>query len=418
MNRWFRLAAAAIAMIMIANLQYSWTLFVKPLIGANHWKLSDVQLAFSLFIAAETWFMSCCGWPIDRLGPRAFVTIAGLLCGGGWVALGRVHSLSTLYFFYTVAGIGAAMVYCGSVGIGLKWFPDKRGLAAGIITAAFGAGAAPFIPIIAHLLKVADYRTAFLYTGIAQGLLIVCAAQFLKNPARDAMHPPVKAKANVAVRSHGEQFNSLEMLRTPQFYVLYLMMLMMGVGGLMVTAQAAPLADSFKISRAALTFALTLNPLANGASRLFWGWVSDHLGRERTMLIAFLLQSVCLASVIVVGRSSDTAFIVCLALVFFTWGEIYALFPPAAADFFGSRNVSSNYAFLYSTKGVAALIGVSASAFLFERTGSWTAVFYGSAVLALCSGLMAIGLRKMPLPRKAPATTPAVSEATASGMGR
>ena len=399
MNRWFRLAAAIVAMMMIANLQYSWTLFVKPLIAANHWKLSDVQWAFTFFIAAETWFMPCTGWLVDKLGPRAFVTFAGLLCGGGWAMLGWVHSLSALYFFYTVAGLGAAMVYCGSVGIGLKWFPDKRGLAAGMITAAFGSGAALFIPFIAHILRVANYSTAFLYTGIVEGLLIVCAAQFLQNPAPGAI-APVKTAAKVAVRSGAEQFNSLEMLRTPQFYVLYVMMLMMGIGGLMVTAQAAQVADSFKISRAALTFALTLNPIANGVSRLSWGWVSDHLGRERTMLIAFLIQSACLASVMTVGRSSDTAFIVCLALVFFSWGEVYALFPPAVADYFGSRNVSSNYGFMYSTKGVASIVGGGIAALIFEKTGSWSAVFYGSAILALCSALIAVGLKRMPLPRK------------------
>lgn len=399
MNRWFRLAAAVTAMVMIANLQYSWTLFVKPLIAANHWKLSEVQWAFTFFIAAETWFMPCTGWMVDKIGPRLYVTIAGLLCGLGWITLGWVHSLPALYFFYTVAGLGAAMVYCGSVGIGIKWFPDKRGLAAGLITAGFGSGAALFIPIIAHILRVANYTTAFLYTGIVQGSLIVVAAQFLKDPAPGEA-PAAKPAAKVTVRNQTESFNSLEMLRTPQFYVLYMMMLMMGIGGLMVTAQVAPLADSFKISRAALTFALTLNPIANGASRLSWGWVSDHLGRERTMMIAFLIQAVCLASVMTLGRSSETAFIVCLALVYFTWGEVYALFPPAVADFFGTRNVSSNYGFLYSTKGVASIVGGGIAALIFERTGSWSAVFYGSAVMALCAALMAIGLRKMPLPHR------------------
>ncbi|HLJ47764.1 MAG TPA: oxalate/formate MFS antiporter [Bryobacteraceae bacterium] len=399
MNRWFRLAAAVVAMIMIANLQYAWTLFVKPMIAAHHWKLSDVQWAFTFFIAAETWFMPCSGWLIDKLGPRMFVSIAGLLCGSGWAMLGRINSLPELYFFYTMAGVGAALVYCGSVGVGLKWFPDKRGLAAGLITAAFGSGTALFIPVIAHILKVSDYRAAFLYTGMAQGLLIVCAAQFLKNPATIQIAPK-KVAAKVKVRSHEEHFNSIEMLRTPHFYVLYLMMLMMGIGGLMVTAQVAPLADSLKIGAPALTFALTLNPIANGVSRLFWGWVSDHLGRERTMVIAFFIQSACLANVMLLGRTSDTAFIVCLALVFFSWGEVYALFPPAVADFFGSRNVSSNYGFMYSTKGVASIVGGGVAALIFERTGSWSAVFYGSAVLAFCSACMAIGLMRMPLPKK------------------
>ena len=410
MNRWVRLAAAVVGMIMIANLQYSWTLFVKPLIAANHWKLSDVQWAFTFFIAAETWFMSCCGWPIDKLGPRAFVTIAGVMCGVGWAALGWVHSLSALYALYTLAGLGAAMVYCGSVGIGLKWFPDKRGLAAGLITAAFGSGAALFIPIISHLLRVSNYSTAFLYTGIAQGSLIIVAAQFLKNPAPGEA-PAAKTSPRVSKRTQTDSFNSLEMLQTPHFYILYMAMLMMGIGGLMVTAQVAPLADTFKISRVALTLALTVNPLCNGASRLFWGWSSDHLGRERSMIIAFLIQAACLASVMTLGRSSDTAFIVCLALVYFSWGEVYSLFPPAVADFFGPGHISSNYGFMYSTKGVASIVGGGIAAIIFERTGSWSAVFYGSAVLALFSALLVKGLMKMPLPRKTPVRVMVASEA-------
>src|ERR1700680_1851195 len=126
MNRWIRLSAAVVAMMMIANLQYAWTLFVKPIIGATHWKLSDVQWGFTLFIAFETWIMPCSGWLIDRLGPRLFLSVARLLCGVGWAALGQVNSLAGLYTFYSLAGIGAALVYCGSTGIGLKWFPDKR----------------------------------------------------------------------------------------------------------------------------------------------------------------------------------------------------------------------------------------------------------------------------------------------------
>ncbi len=400
MNRWYRLAAAMIAMMMIANLQYAWSLFVKPLISANHWKLSEVQWAFTFFIAAETWFMPCTGWMVGKIGVRRFVTIAGLFCGIGWTTLGWVHSLSALYSFYTLAGLGAAMVYCGSVGIGIKWFPDKRGLAAGLITASFGGGAAFFVAMIAHVIQGAGYRTAFLYTGIGQGLVIMLAAQFLKDPT-PGMVPAPKPSAKVKTRTQ-EQFNSMEMLATPQFYVLYAMMLMMGVGGLMVTAQLAPLADSFKISRAALTLAVTMNPIANGISRLSWGWVSDHLGRTNSMIIAFLLQTICLASVMSFGRNSDTAFVVSMALVIFTWGEIYSLFPSASADFFGASNVSSNYGFLYSSKGVASIVGGGIAALIFEKTGSWSAVFYGSAVLALCSMLLAIGLTKMPLPRKAP----------------
>ena len=410
MSRWFRLASAVVAMIMIGNLQYSWTLFVKPLIAAHHWKLSDVQWAFTFFIACQTWFMPCAGWLIDRLGPRIFMTVAGLLCGGGWAALGNVTSLQALYALYAAAGVGASLVYCGSMGVALKWFPDKRGLAAGVTAAAFGSGTAIFVPIIAHILRVSDYRTAFLYTGLGQGLLIMCAAQLLRNPAPgEAASATLAAKTRV--RRQHEDFTPPEMLRTPHFYVLYVMMLMMGIGGLLVTAQLAPLADSFKVSATALTVALAMNPIANGVSRLSWGWVSDHLGRERTMLVAFLIQSVTLLSVPLLGRGSDTSFIVCMALVYFSWGEVYVLFPSAAADLFGSRNASANYGFLYSTKGVASIVGGGLAALLFEKTGSWDVVFYGGAALALCSTLMSVGLIKMPLPRKVQAEAPAAAEA-------
>lgn len=409
MNRWFRLASAAVAMIMIANLQYAWTLFVKPLIAAHHWKLSEVQWAFTFFIACQTWFMPAAGWLIDRVGPRKFMTFAGLLCGVGWAALGHVNTLPQLYAFYAAAGIGAALVYCGSMGVALKWFPDKRGLAAGVSAAAFGSGTALFVPLIAGILRDSDYRTAFLYTGVGQGLLIMCAAQFLRNPEPGDVLPAAKARARV--RSHGEDFTSAQMMRTPHFYLLYIMMLLMGIGGLMVTAQLAPLADSFKVSAAALTIALSMNPIANGCSRLFWGWASDHLGRERAMIIAFLLQSVALVSVPHFGRASDTAFIVSLALVYLTWGEIYVLFPSLAADLFGARNASANYGFLYSTKGVASIVGGGLAAMLFEKIGSWDVVFYGSAALALISMVMAIGVSRMPLPR----TTQAVDYAPVDG---
>ncbi len=399
MNRWVRLVAAVIAMIQIANLQYAWTLFVQPIRDAHHWVLSDVQLGLTIFIALETWAMPLTGWLIDRHGARLLMSVAGLMCGVGWAGLGTAQSLTALYLLYALAGLGAAIVYCGSIGVALKWFPDRRGLAAGVIAAGFGSGSALSVPVISHLLKVQDYSVAFLYTGVAQGLLILLAAQFLGGTGvavRVAPKPAQKAK----VRSQAHDFNSAEMLRTPHFYVLYAMMLMMGIGGLLATAQVAPVARTFGIASGVVTLSVTLNSIANGSGRFFWGWVSDHVGRERTMLIAFLLQSIALVSVISVGQRSATLFVASMAMVFFTWGEVYVLFPSALGDFFGSRYASSNYGFLYSTKGVASIIGGWLAAKLFESTGSWGPVFYGSAVLALCSALMALSLRKMPLPAK------------------
>ncbi len=415
MNRWVRLIASVIAMIMIANLQYSWALFVKPIMGATGWKLSQVQFGFTLFILFETWAMPLSGWFMDKFGPRIFMSVSAVLCGVGWAGLGKATTLTQLYTLYSIAGLGAAMIYCGSTTVGLKWFPDKLGLSSGLIAAGFGSGAALFIPIMAYVIRVEDYRAAFLYTGIAIGLIIFCAAQFLINP--DPNDPQIagkKTSSRFKLRSHAEQFTSFEMLQTPQFYVLYAMMLMMGIGGLMATAQVSSVADTLGINKVVLTIALTINPLANGSGRIFWGWISDHIGRERTMIIAFLLQALALVSVLKLGYHSPLGFIVCLAMVFFTWGEIYSLFPAASADFFGGRNASSNYSILYSSKGMASILAIWLAALLFEKTGTWTVVFYGSAGLALLAGLMAFGLIAMPLPSKRGQESPAVAAAIKS----
>jgi MFS transporter, OFA family, oxalate/formate antiporter len=403
-NRWLQLSASLVAMIMIANLQYAWTLFVEPIRQSTGWKLSEVQWGFTLFIIFETWVMPLEGWLIDRMGPRIFTTVAGVLCGFGWSALAIATERWQLYLFYAIAGVGAAFVYSGSIASALKWFPDRRGLAAGIIAGGFGSGSALFIPIIASMIRTSGYRTAFLVTGIAQGLVIILVAQVLRHPGPEfASSRAASKKPAPRVRRTSEQFSSAEMLRTPHFYLLYAMFVMMATGGLLVTAQAGPVATEWHITRTALTAALALDRISNGASRVFWGSVSDRMGRENTMSVAFLLQAACLASVLWVGRTSGTMFTVTLILTFFTYGEIFSLFPSVAGDYFGARNASSNYSFLYTAKGVASIIGGGLAALLFENFGSWSAAFYGTAALALISAALALLLRRIPLPRKQPA---------------
>ncbi len=401
-NRWVQLVGSLIAMIMIANLQYGWTLFVQPLQQAHAWKLSGIQLGFTLYILCQTWVMPLEGWLIDRMGPRWFITIAGVLCGCGWVALGYVKTLTGLYAYYSLAGVGAAFVYSGSIAAAVKWFPDRRGLASGIIAGGYGCGAALFIPVLAYLIRQYDYRAAFTFSGILQGVVIILVAQVLRNPDEEFRKAHAgRGTVSFQSRRTTEIFNTGEMLRTPHFYVLYTMFVMMAYGGLLVTAQAAPVARAWHISSAALTLALTLNPIANGASRVFWGWVSDRVGRETTMMIAFFLQSCCLLSIVLVGRLSGVLFTVTLVLTYFTWGEAFSLFPPATADFFGAKHATSNYAFMYTAKGVASIIAGYLSAQTFERFGSWSLPFYCAAVLALLSSVMALGLRSASLPRKA-----------------
>lgn len=407
-NRWFQLVASLIAMIMIANLQYSWTLFVEPMRAATGWKLSDIQWAFTLFILFQTWVQPAQGVLIDRMGPRVFTTVAGALCGIGWTGLGLVTTLPMLYTLYVIAGIGAALIYGGCIGSALKWFTKQRGFAAGLIAAGFGGGTALFIPFIASMIKSNGYRTAFIYTGILQGLVILIVAQFLRHPAPVAS-PSVKTSGAVGVVGQ-HQFTTSEMLRTPQFYVLYASFIMMATGGLLVTANAGSMAKAWGIPTAALAAATSLNALANGGSRIFWGWVSDRTGRELAMTVAFLLQALCLVLVLTIGRLSGTLFTITLVLTFFTWGEVFSLFPSVVGDYYGAKCATANYGVMYSAKGVASIIGGGLAALLYERFGTWAACFYGSAVLALMAAGLVFGLRAAAAANRAPMAVPATAK--------
>jgi OFA family oxalate/formate antiporter-like MFS transporter len=388
-NRWFQLSAYLTAMIMIANFQYAWTLFVSPIQRGNGWTLSAVQWAFTLFILCQTWVQPLSGRLIDRLGPRVLFTLAGLLCGAGWAGMGMISSLRVLYLLYAMAGVGSAIVYGGSIGSALKWFVDRRGLATGIIASGFGGGAALFVPIISRIIASSGYRNAFIWTGLFQGTIIILVAQFVR-------HPPEQARPAVAVKTTSAPGVSLspgEMLRVPRFYLLYLIFVMMATGGLVLTAQAGPIARSWGISVWALTLTTALGPIANTMSRVSFGWLSDRIGRELSMGIGFLMNAVCLTLVGTIGHVSDLAFIVTMLLAFFTWGEMYSLFPSTLGDYFGSRYASSNYGILYTGKGVASIIGGGVAAILFEKFGSWSAVFGGGAVMALIAGVLALQLR-------------------------
>jgi len=401
MNRWARLWSAFVGMVMIGNLQYAWTLFAQPMVKAHaeqHWKLSDVSWGFSLFIAVGTWAMPFVATFIDKIGPRPLMAISGVLCAIGWGSLGHVQSLPEFYALYGLAGAGVACVYACGVAMAVKWFPDRRGMASGIITAGYGMGAAAFNPLFDRLIRTIGYSDTFLWTGITHGALILLSGLVLVNPP--AGYKVAVAAVKAKVRRHDLEFNSWEMLSTPQFYFLFIAMLSIGIGGLMVTAQLKPVATDFKIGAAAVTIALILTPLANGSSRILWGWISEYLGRERTMFTAFLLQAIFLLAATTLGRTGDVMFVTLMVLVFLTWGELYALFPAVLGDIYGARNSAQNYSFLYSAKGFASLIGGGIAATLFEKTGTWDYAFYGSAALALVSAMMALFVRRIPLPQK------------------
>ncbi len=400
-KRWIQFASAVVSMIMIANLQYAWTLFIGP-IQKSHpdWSLKALGFAFTTFIFLETWITPVEGWLIDRLGPRLFLTVGGVLVGAGWTGMGYAQGLTQFYVLYGMAGVGAAFVYSGSIATALKWFPDMRGTVSGFITAGFGAGSFLFIPtIIAPLLARSGYQTTFLYTGIGQGLLIIIAAQVLHNPGPDFhVSPAAKKPVSARIRRNQQQFNSLQMMATPHFWVLYVAFVLTSIGGLMITAQASPVGKSLKIAAWAIVWAVSWSRLANGIGRIAWGAFSDLVGREMAMVIPFLLQALSLVGMLTLGRLSSGWFIAMMMAVFFTWGSMFALFPAIVGDYFGASNATSNYGFLYTAKGVASIGGGGIAAWLFTRYGSWNIPVYWTAALTVVSAALILVLRSMPLP--------------------
>jgi MFS transporter, OFA family, oxalate/formate antiporter len=396
--RWGQLAVGIVGMVAIANLQYGWTLFVNPIDSKFHWGKAAIQAAFTLFVLAETWLVPFEGYLVDRFGPRWLVAIGGLLVGAAWWINAGAGSLAMLYMGGLVGGVGAGIVYGTSVGNALKWFPDHRGLAAGLTAAAFGAGSALTIVPIASMINNSGYEATFVFFGIGQGLVVILCALFLRAPRKGEVPDVAKAK----VQQSSRDFTPAEMLKTPAFWLLYVMMTMLAMGGLMATAQLGPIAGDFKVAKvpvsllgitmAALPFALSLDRILNGLTRPFFGWVSDHIGRENTMFIAFGLEGVGILLLISFAHV-PVLFVVFSGLVFFAWGEIYSLFPAMSGDLFGQKFATTNYGLLYTAKGTASLL-VPLGNVLQAATGSWMPIFILAIVFDWIGALLAFFVLK------------------------
>lgn len=394
-NRWLQLLVGVVCMVMIANLQYGWTYFVNPMKDANHWSLAAIQVAFSLFVLTETWLVPVEGWFVDRFGPKIVVMVGGVIVAFGWSLNSFATSLPMLYVAAIVSGIGAGCVYGTCVGNALKWFADRRGLAAGLTAGGFGAGAAATVVPIIHTITTYGYRTAFLWFGIGQGIIIVLLSPLLKAPQPGQIPPLRKAKIGQSARD----FAPGEMLRTPLFWILYLMFTMVAAGGLMATAQLGPIARDFHLDKmqvvlfgivgTTLVVAGIFDNILNGIARPFFGWVSDNIGREATMCIAFGGGSLAMWGLTAFGHQ-PLPFILLFGMIYFTWGEIYSLFPATCTDAFGARYAATNAGLLYTAKGTAAIFGGPLAAWLVSLTGGWESVFWVAAVVDLATAVLAL----------------------------
>jgi len=398
-NRWIQLIAGIVAMMAIANLQYAWTLFTKPIQAHMHVSLVAVQWTFTLFIALETWLVPFEGYLVDRIGPRFMLGIGSILVAVGWIASGKAETIHSLYLWYSVGGIGAGIVYGGTIGNALKWFPDRRGLCVGLTAGAYGVGTATTIAPIADMLKTSGYQHTFIVWGVIQGVVVLASALFLARPPAGWTPPNWKEKAakiKARVNTSAVDMTPLQMLRQPSFYVIYLMMTMLAFGGLVVTAQLNPMAASYHVDNIVLAFgmtavvlAITVDRLLNGFTRPFWGWVSDNIGRENAIFIAFILEAIAVYALLQL-ISYPVWFVVLSGLCFFAWGNIFSLFPSLTGDLYGSKWATTNYGIVYTAKGVAAAFAGPGAAWLYARTGSWTKVFWAMIVCDVVAAFMAL----------------------------
>ena len=421
-NRWVQMIAGVIAMMAIANLQYAWTLFTKPLTQNLHATLAAVQVAFAAFIIAETWLVPFEGYLIDRLGPRRVIGIGGILVGLGWIGSGYAQSLHSLYFWYVAGGVGAGAVYGGCIGNALKWLPDHRGLTAGFTSGAYGLGTALPVAPIAKMMRVSGYQHTFITWGFIQGAVVIIAAMFIVAPPKGWVPKgwsAAEALVKVKVRTSTYDMTHWQMLKTPAFYVIYIMMTLVAFGGLVVTAQIAPIARFYNVDKviiawgmSALVIAIEVDRILNGITRPFWGWVSDHIGRENTMFIAFLCEAAAVFALLHT-ISRPIWFILLSGLCFFAWGEIFSLFPSITGDLFGKKWATTNYGIVYTSKGLASIFAGPVAALASVKTGSWVQVFYAMVCCDLLAAFLALFLLK-PVARRTMAKADAMAKAEAA----
>ena len=396
-NRWSQLWLGVVCMILIANLQYAWTLFVNPLHQAHGWALPAIQLGFTIFVALETWLTPAAGWLADHIGGRRgsplMIGIGGVLVAAGWGLNAYADTLTLLYIGSSLAGAGAGAVYATCVGNAVKWFPDKRGLAVGLTAGGFGAGAALTVVPVNMMIHAAGYANTFLWFGIGQGALLVLLAPIMHAPAPGelAALPKPRVKQSLVNATPGK------VLSSPVFWLLYGMFVLVSASGLMVTAQIAPIAKDYGLTgtpvlwgASALSVALVVDNVMNGLARPFFGFVSDKIGREPTMGIAFTLGGASYWLLAVAGHS-PWFFVVAAAAVFFTWGEIFSLFPSTCTDLFGTRYASANAGMLYTAKGHSVFM-VPLGNVLQSRTGSWTSVFFACSMANVVVVVLALAI--------------------------
>jgi oxalate/formate antiporter len=384
-------------MIAISSPQYVWAVFTQPLSASLGVGLAELQITFSILIVIQTFLAPCQGVLVDWFGPRLLLSAGAALTGLSWVLAARASSVTELYLSYgLLGGIGTGVVYVGVIGHMVQWFPDRRGLTTGVVAAGYGMGALLTTFPIASVLRTSGHQQALWRFGLLFAAVGVMAAQGLRRPPAVASLASSSAPMPVSGgESPAHDFTPRVMLRTPIFWLMFGMMTMMSTTGLMVTSQMGAftrdfgMANTMVLGLPLLPLALSLDRVTNGLTRPFFGWVSDRLGRENTMLIAFALEGTAM-TVWLLTRDTPVLFVLMSGVVFFGWGEIFSLFPSTLTDTFGARHATANYGCLYMAQGVGSVLGGPVAAIVHQAANSWIPVFVVIICMDFTTALLAI----------------------------
>jgi MFS transporter, OFA family, oxalate/formate antiporter len=399
-NRWWQLGWGLVCMMAISSSQYVWTLFTTPLTAHLNATLAEVQVTFSVLIVLQTFLSPFQGYLVEVFGPRTLLSIGALLTGLSWVLAAAARSTFELYLTYGLfGGIGTGIIYVGVVGLMARWFPDRRGFACGIVAAGYGMGAIITTYPIASALSQAGYQKTLISFGLIFGVVGILAAQGMRRPPEPESRKSSSSGSTELAEVLPTGVGPRMMLKSPVFWVMFLMMTIMSTSGLMVISQMAAFAKDFGVANAmvlgtpALPLALTIDRFTNGLTRPFFGWLSDRIGREQTMGLAFGLEGIAMF-VWLSTREDPLLFVLLSGVVFFGWGEIFSLFPSTLTDTFGERHATTNYGFLYMAQGIGSVMGGPLAAWLHEAAKSWITVFSVMIVLDLVAAAMAVWVLK------------------------
>ncbi len=404
-NPWVMLTAGVLGMVMISSLQYAWALFVPDILKSNpKFSKVEIQAAFATFVACMTFAGPLTGYLMDKFGTKIFFSLAAILVAGGWGSIGSHTTVLPMCISYGVAGIGSSFIYTGGIAASLKWFPNKRGTASGIMACGFGSGAALFGWLITILVKNYGCKTAFLYTGIGFAVILLLVAQVLRFPETTGGRAAGPAKAKAA---GARSLTPLQMLGTGQFWLMYFMFVFMAVGYMFLTPNIKLMANDYKVPAAIFTITFTAFAAANGIGRIVWGMISDKIGRENAMFIDFIACG--LLYILLPFVSHDPYyFMIVVTAAFFCTGPMFAFFPPITDDRFGEKYLSTNYGIVYTAKGVGGMIGptfITALALAYAKAQGfevgWTIGCSVIGVAAIISGFGALALKKMARPGQA-----------------